>query len=92
MARGPRDRQQVVECRIEAVLVGRAGRRSHRSEPSRPGPLEGVARPDAARTRRSLGERGNHAAMPYDQLPAFMARLAAKIDSVASRALQFNRS
>jgi integrase len=34
-----------------------------------------------------LGSRGHHKALPYDQLPALMGRLAA-IDSVASRALQ----
>ena len=33
-------------------------------------------------------ERGHYAAMPYEALPAFMARLS-EIDSVASRALQF---
>jgi integrase len=36
---------------------------------------------------KKIGKRGHHAAMPYAQLPAFMARLAA-IDSAASRALQ----
>ena len=36
---------------------------------------------------KKLGSRGHHKALPYDQLPALMARLA-EIDSVASRALQ----
>jgi integrase len=36
---------------------------------------------------QKLGSRGHHKALPYDQLPALMARLA-EIDSVASRALQ----
>jgi integrase len=36
---------------------------------------------------KKLGTRGHHKALPYDQLPALMARLA-EIDSVASRALQ----
>jgi integrase len=36
---------------------------------------------------KKLGSRGHHKAMPYDQSPAFMARLM-EIDSVASRALQ----
>jgi integrase len=37
---------------------------------------------------KKLGVRGHHAAMPYDQLPEFMARLA-EINTVASRALTF---
>jgi integrase len=37
---------------------------------------------------KKLGVRGHHAAMPYDQLPEFMARLA-EINTVASRALMF---
>ena len=37
---------------------------------------------------KKLGSRGHHKALPYDQLPALMARLA-EIESVASRALQF---
>ena len=37
---------------------------------------------------KKLGSRGHHAAMPYDQLPAFMARLA-ETPGVASRALMF---
>jgi integrase len=36
---------------------------------------------------KKLGVRGHHAAMPYADLPAFMARLV-EIDSVASRSLQ----
>ena len=36
---------------------------------------------------KKVGKRGHHVAMPYAQLPAFMARLA-EIDSAASRALQ----
>ena len=37
---------------------------------------------------RKSSAGGHHKALPYDQLPALMARLA-EIDSVASRALQF---
>jgi integrase len=37
---------------------------------------------------KKLGVRGHHAALPYDQLPEFMARLA-EINTVASRALTF---
>jgi integrase len=37
---------------------------------------------------KKLGVRGHHAAMPYDQLPAFMARLA-ETPGVAAKALQF---
>jgi integrase len=37
---------------------------------------------------KKLGVRGHHKALPYDQLPEFMARLA-EINTIASRALQF---
>ena len=37
---------------------------------------------------KKLGVRGHHAAMPYADLPAFMAKLA-EIDTTASRALAF---
>lgn len=37
---------------------------------------------------KKLGVRGHHAALPYGQLPEFMARLA-EINTVASRALTF---
>ena len=37
---------------------------------------------------RKLGARGHHEALPYDQLPALMGRLA-EIDTAASRALRF---
>ena len=37
---------------------------------------------------RKLGERGHHAAMPYAEVPAFMAKLRAS-DNTAARALAF---
>jgi integrase len=37
---------------------------------------------------KKLGVRGHHAAMPYDQLPEFMARLA-ETPGIAAKALQF---
>ncbi len=73
--------------RIEAVLS--AAQVAGHIDQNRPNPARWKGWLDQMLPNpKKLGERGNHAAMPYDQLPAFMARLA-KIDSVASRALQF---
>ena len=68
-------------------LGGGAGRRSYRSGQAEPGPVEKLARPHVAAPQK-LGVRGHHAAMPYDQLPEFMARLA-ETPGIAAKALIF---
>jgi integrase len=73
--------------RVEAV-IDRARALGHidadRANPARwKGHLDHLLPP-----AKKLGVRGHNAALPYDQLPEFMARLA-EINTVASRALTF---
>jgi integrase len=72
--------------RIERVLNA-ARARGHIGK-DRANPARWKAHLDELLPKPKKLSRGHHAAMPYGESPAFMARLA-KIDGAASRALQF---
>jgi integrase len=76
-----------VRARIEIILASAAVAGhipADRPNPARWGKWLDLMLPSPKKVGKP---RGHHAAMPYAELPAFMARLA-EIDSVASRALQ----
>ena len=73
--RTPETASRASRPRIEAVLS--AAQTQGHIDPDRPNPARWKGWLDhMLADPRKIGERGHHAAMPYADLPAFMARLA----------------
>ena len=87
MDQGARDGQPL-RARIEAVLS--AAQTQGHIDPDRPNPARWKGWLDhMLPDPRKIGERGHHAAMPYADLPAFMAKLAPADEHGPARALAF---
>jgi len=84
-----------VRGRIERVLAYAIAAQYRKREDGNPARWDGhlqelLGKKSAAQRakRERSGKTGNHAALPYDDIPAFMAELRSR-DSISARALEF---